>query len=132
MGLRFASYTRVSTEAQEQRGHSLRTQVAGIEAAVKKMRGTETEGEIVARYGEGQESGTAGHARPQFDRMLDDAAKRKFDAVIVYDLSRWTRDPVKGGYAAEILRTNGIRLFEKDVERDLFNETDELLMDMTG
>ena len=85
-GLRFALLTRVSTEAQQARGESLKVQERQIEAAVRQLGGV-----IVARYA-GQEHGMPGHERRIFERMLADAIAETFDAICVMDTSRWSRD----------------------------------------
>ena len=75
--LRFASLIRVSTEQQEKEGESLRTQGKQNEADVAAM-----EGQIVEWYG-GQEHATPGFEKQELDRLIADAGKGKFDAVIV-------------------------------------------------
>ncbi len=65
--LRFAPLVRVSTEAQERMGESLRTQQAQIEQAVKALNGT-----LISdpwRYS-GQEHSTPGFERKRFDLLL--------------------------------------------------------------
>lgn len=115
--LRFAAFIRVSTEKQEQEGESLKVQEKQIVNAVKSIGGT-----IVKRYG-GQEHATAGFEREQLEQLLTDAAKkpRPFDAVIVADESRWSRDNAKSKQSLEILRQNSIRFFVGTTEHDLMN-----------
>jgi DNA invertase Pin-like site-specific DNA recombinase len=118
----------VSTEQQEKMGESLRTQKAQIEQAVKALNGT-----LIVdpwRYS-GQEHATAGFERKRFDQLLKDAEKGIFDAVIVVDPSRWSRDNVKSGQGLQVLRDAGIRFFVLQVEHDLFDPTAELFLGMT-
>ncbi len=126
--LRFAPLVRVSTESQEREGESLRTQKAQIEQAVKALNGT-----LIAdpwRYS-GQEHSTPGFERKRFDQLLKDAERGIFDAVIVTDPSRWSRDNVKSGQGLQILRDNGIRFFAGQTEHDLFDPTSELFLGMS-
>lgn len=55
------------------------------------------------------------------DKLLEDSAKNKFDAVIVYDYSRWSRDNLKSKQAIEIFKQNAIRFFCGGMEYNLFN-----------
>src|SRR5438270_10238800 len=91
--LRFASLVRVSGEKQEKKGESLRTQQTQIEQAVASPGG------VIAKWYKGQEHATEGHERQKFDELLAEAVKpktsRTFDAVIVADPSRWSRDNVR-------------------------------------
>lgn len=126
--LRFAALIRVSTEKQERRGESLRTQRTQIDRAVESAGGV-----IAARYA-GQEHGTAGWERAQLDQLLADAAKkpRPFDAVIVADATRWSRDNVKSEQGLEHLRDHGIRFFVLATEYDLFNPEARLFLGLTS
>lgn len=115
--LRFAALIRVSTEKQERRGESLRTQGKQLTQAVASMGG-----EIVASYA-GQEHGTPGWERRQLEKLLADAAKKHkpFDAVIVTDPSRWSRDNVANETGLDHLRDHGIRFFVLGMEFDLYD-----------
>ena len=117
-GLRFAPIIRVSTEGQAQKGHSLKTQKEQIQRAVQILGGT-IPGHCW-RYS-GQEHATPDQERRKLDQLLEDARKDLFDAVIVCDASRWSRDNRKGKEGLEVLRTNGIRFFVGTTEYDLFN-----------
>ena len=88
--IRFAALIRVSTERQEKR-ESLRTQRSQIKTAVGLQ-----EGKIVKWYG-GQEHATEGWEKQEFDRLLADAQKtpRLFDAVMITDPDRYSRDNLK-------------------------------------
>src|SRR5688572_563583 len=84
--LRFAALCRVSTEKQEKEGESLRTQKTNIEKFVVEDLG----GSIVKWYG-GQEHATPGYEKEEVGKLIADAHKKRFDAVIVNDHSRWSR-----------------------------------------
>lgn len=115
--LRFASLIRVSTEKQQAKGESLRTQAKQIEHAVASMGG------VIATTYAGQEHGTPGWERKQLEKLLQDAAKKpkRFDAVIVTDPSRWSRDNVQNETGLDHLRDHGIRFFVLGMEFDLFD-----------
>ncbi len=115
--LRFAALIRVSTEKQKLKGESLRTQAGQIAHVVESLGG-----KIVQSYA-GQEHATAGWEREQLDKLLDDAAKQQkpFDAVIVADPSRWSRDNVASETGLRILRDNGISFYVLNTRYDLFD-----------
>lgn len=110
--LRFAALIRVSTDKQAKKGESLRTQDKQITRSVESM-----EGEIVLRYS-GQEHGTAGYERKLLDQLLIEAKRnpKPFDAVIVADPSRWTRDNVKNEIGLDTLRDHGIKFYVLGME----------------
>jgi site-specific DNA recombinase len=56
------------------------------------------------------------------DRLLRDAAKHKFDAVIVHYADRWSRDNLKSEEGLNLFKEHGIRFFVGDSEYDLFDE----------
>ena len=100
VGLRFAPLIRVLTEQQERQGESLHTQQKQIIQYVKALNGTFPDN--CWRYS-GQEHATIGEERKKLDRLLSDACKDKFDAVIVCDVSRWSRDNLKSKQGLQIL-----------------------------
>ena len=102
---RFAALRRVSTEQQEKKGESLRTQRTEIEEAVKRL-----DGMIVEWYG-GQEHAVAGHEKKEIDRLLTNAQKKKFNAFIVTHADRWSRDNEKSKQGLKIFREQGVRFF---------------------
>lgn len=114
--LRFAALIRVSTESQAKQGESLRTQAGQIERAVESLGGV-----LVEKYA-GQEHATAGWEREQLNKLLEDAQKpkRPFDAVVVADPSRWSRDNVASEKGLLALRDNGVKFFVLLTEYDLF------------
>jgi DNA invertase Pin-like site-specific DNA recombinase len=125
--LRFAALIRVSTEKQGRQGESLRTQDAQLSGAVTSLGGI-----IVKRYA-GQEHATAGYERKQVQQLLDDAARqpRSFDAVIVADPTRWSRDNVQSETGLEHLRKHGVKFFVLTAESDLFNPRDRFYLSLS-
>jgi DNA invertase Pin-like site-specific DNA recombinase len=111
--LRFAILARVSTETQEKEGESLAVQKKILTKCVEMLNGT-----IVKEY-IGSESATSGEKeRPILDEMLADSRKHLFDALMVYDLSRLTRDPIKSKIILAELKKHNIRLY---VQTQLYN-----------
>ena len=124
--LRFAALIRVSTEKQERQGESLRTQRKQIESDVLRLGGR-----VVNWYG-GQEHATPGFEHGEVDRLVADAAKREFDAVIVTHPDRWSRDNAKSKVGLEILRKHRIQFYVGATEQDLFNPTHRLFLGMSA
>ncbi|MFL5909282.1 MAG: recombinase family protein [Gaiellaceae bacterium] len=122
--LRFAPLVRVSTEKQEQQGESLRTQRKYNERDVKRLGGS-----VVGWYG-GQEHGTPGWEKAEVDRLIDDAGKGIYDAVIVAYADRWSRDNAKSKEGLEVFRKHGIRFFVGSAEQDLFDPQVRLTLGM--
>jgi DNA invertase Pin-like site-specific DNA recombinase len=122
--LRFAALVRVSTETQERQGDSLRTQRSSIERDVLKLAGR-----VVDWYG-GQEHGTAGWERKELDRLLSDASKGKFDAVIVAYADRWSRDNSRSKAGLETFRQHGVRFFVGATEHDLCDPSHRFILGM--
>jgi DNA invertase Pin-like site-specific DNA recombinase/predicted transcriptional regulator len=123
--LRFAPIVRVSTETQEKAGESLNTQRGQIERYVKNLGGV-----IPADCWEysGQEHATPNQERIKLEKLLADAPKGKFDAVIVCDTSRWSRDNRRSKDGLDILRDNGIRFFVAGMEYDLHSPSSQLML----
>jgi site-specific DNA recombinase len=120
--LRFAALVRVSTDEQEEEGNSLAVQRDECEADVERMGGV-----IVGWYG-GQEHATPGWDKPELDRLLADAARNKFDAVIVNKTDRWSRDNKKSDEGVEVFLRHGVRFFVRTREYDLADEDDEFTL----
>jgi DNA invertase Pin-like site-specific DNA recombinase len=120
--LRFAPLIRVSTERQEKQGESLRTQKKQLESAIQSLNGA------VYKWYEGQEHGTPDYERKILEQLIKDAEKNKFDAIIVTDVSRWSRDNAKSAADLEKLKQFGIRFFVGTQEYDLFNHFNVLIL----
>ncbi|MDB4442096.1 recombinase family protein [bacterium] len=117
--LRFAPLIRVSTEKQAAKGESLRTQRTQIERYVESLGGVIPE-HCWKKYS-GQEHATPDNERRKLNLLLEDSGKDLFDAIIVCDHSRWSRDNRKSKDGLEILRDSGIRFFVGTSESDLDN-----------
>lgn len=123
--LRFAPIIRVSTEKQEKKGESLNTQKTQIKQYVDSI----PDGVIPEECWQysGQESATK-KERILWDKLLEDSGKNKFDAIIVCDASRWSRNNQKSLDGLEILRNNKIRFFIGTSEKDLTKPTDRMTL----
>jgi DNA invertase Pin-like site-specific DNA recombinase len=82
----FAPLIRVSTEAQKKRGESLNTQHTQLDNAISMLGGN------VFRWYSGQEHATAEQERKILEELIRDAEEKRFNAVILCDMSRWSRD----------------------------------------
>jgi len=126
--LRFAPLARISTESQQKQGESLRTQKSQITEVVKSLGGV-----LIPdcwKYS-GQEHSTPQFERQRFDQLLKDASKGLFDAVIVVDPSRWSRDNLRSKQGLQILRDHNIRFFTLQIEHDLFDPQAELFLGLS-
>jgi DNA invertase Pin-like site-specific DNA recombinase len=126
--LRFAPLIRVSTESQERRGHSLEVQTKTLTNAVNSLGGIIPDD--CWEYS-GQEHATTDHERQKFTKLLYDCQQNKFDAIIVYDPSRWSRDNRKSKEGLEILKQHGIRFFVGTTEYNLFDPQASLFLGMS-
>jgi DNA invertase Pin-like site-specific DNA recombinase len=124
--MKFGALVRVSTERQEKQGESLVVQRKAIERDVAKLGGT-----IAGWYG-GQEHATDGWERKEVDRLIADAGRGKFDAVIVAYDDRWSRDNAKSKEGLEAFRQNRIRFFVGCQERNLRSPQDIFFLGMTA
>jgi len=123
-GLTFAPLIRVSTERQEKRGESLQVQRAQLEKAIANMGGK------VYEWYAGQEHATPDQERDILKKLVQDAQEKKFNAVVICDVSRWSRDNGRSKQDLEILKKNGIRFFEREREYDLFDPMSALIIGM--
>jgi len=90
IGLRLAIYTRVSTEEQRE-GQSIDSQVRELE------RFSRDKGWIVVEAYKDEGWSGSMMARPELDRLRDDARGGRFQAVLIYDVDRLARDVVHLG-----------------------------------
>ena len=121
-GMRFAPIIRVSTEKQAKKGESLRTQMAQIKQYVQNLGGTIPD--HCWRYVR-QEHATPNHERTLLDQLLTDSGKGLFDAVIVCDPDRWSRDNLKSKLGLEILKKKKIQFYVGTTEYNLSDPDDK-------
>jgi len=123
--LSFAPLVRVSTEKQEKRGESLNTQRNQLERAINTLGGK------VYDWYAGQEHATPNQERHILEQLMRDATDLKFDAVIVADISRWSRDNGKSKEYVRVLKDHAIRIFVGTKELNLFNPTQSFMLGMS-
>jgi site-specific DNA recombinase len=121
-GLRFAALVRVSTDKQEKKGESMNTQTIRLTDAVKRLNGT------VYDWYKGQEGAGPEAEREQLERLMTDAQQEKFDAIMVDDISRWSRDNKKNEEYLDILAAHQVRFFALDMEFNLFNPEQRFIL----
>lgn len=122
--MRFALLARVSTQQQAEQGESLEVQESVLRECVKNLGG------VVSKVYRGQEHSTSGYERPILDQLLFDASNKEFDAIIVFDLSRWTRDTERSQAALMFLKKHGIKLYSQYTPYDFADASSKLLYDI--
>ena len=121
--LRVALYARVSTEEQRQ-GLTIESQVAALEKVAQERAWT-----VSGRYLDNGWNWEL--ARPELDRLRDDAPKGLFDAVLVNDVDRLAREVTHIGIIRRDLERHRIRLiFSKLPDND--DPTTKLMVNILG
>ena len=64
---------------------------------------------VISEYIDRAISGTS-DARPEFQRMIADSAKRQFQAVLVYQLNRFARNRYDSATYKAKLKKNGVKV----------------------
>lgn len=101
---RVAIYARVSTREQA-KGHSIDDQVDRLTAWA------DVEGwEVAAQFADPGASATSVKHRPQFRRMIEEAERGAFDAVMIRELSRFARNRGDAAIYRSRLEDCGVRL----------------------
>jgi site-specific DNA recombinase len=121
---RVALYARVSTEAQEEEGQSLSTQIATMQEAAARV------GTVVVEVYQVQESAMPGQPRPSLARLMKDAAAGKFDAVMVCKMDRLARAIEVLTHVENQLRQFGIDLYEGSDKHNLLSAEGRLTRGM--
>ncbi len=118
----YAPLIRVSTERQEKQGESLNTQRKQLETAILHLGGR-----IFDWYG-GQEHATPDQERQEMERLMRDALDHKIEAIMVTDISRWSRDNRKSKDYVRQLKDNGIKFFVGTKELSLYDPTQAFML----
>jgi site-specific DNA recombinase len=100
---RIALYARVSSEEQRE-GQTIDSQIAELERFAKERCWVVTD----TYRDEGWSGGII--ARPNMDRLRDDASKKIFDAVLINDVDRLARDVAHLGVIKRDLERKGVQL----------------------
>jgi len=103
---RAALYCRVSSDEQKQ-GHTIKSQIKELEDFAKV-----DNYKIVERYIDDGWSGSI-LERPKLDRLRDDAAKGLFEAVLINDVDRLSREMLHLGIIKRDLERKGVKLVFK-------------------
>ena len=117
--MRAALYARVSTSDQD----------CGMQLRELREYALRRGWTIAAEYIDTGWSG-AKASRPQFDRLMHDASKRGFDAVLVYKLDRFGRSVRNCLDGIEVLRSHGVRFLaiSQNIDTDESNPTSRLML----
>jgi site-specific DNA recombinase len=101
-----AIYARVSTDRQRER-HTIDSQLRLLPEHAERQGW-----EVFRVYKDDGKSGETVDARPEFKRLLDDAAEKLFEVVLVIDLDRLTRarKSAEGALIYDHFREHGIKL----------------------
>jgi len=101
-----AIYARVSSEEQRE-GKTIDSQIKELEDFAKA-----SNYKIIGRYIDDAWSGTI-LERPELDRLRDDAGKNLFEAVLVNDVDRLSREMLHLGIIKQDLEKKGVKLIFK-------------------
>lgn len=122
--MKIAMLIRVSTEQQEKHGESLANQESVLRKNIEIL-----ESECIPYIG--QEHATPDNNRQLLNMLMNDAKSGKFQAIMVYDPSRWSRDNGKSREYLDILRDLNIKFYCGLQEYDLWNEQDRLFLHLS-
>src|SRR6266852_5851346 len=122
--LRVALYARVSTEEQRE-GQTIESQVRELEQFSKTQKWVTT--------GLYKDEGWSGSmlARPELDRLRDDATKGLFEAILINDVDRLARDVTHLGILKRDLERQGIRVVFRKLPSEN-SPTHNLLVNILG
>lgn len=119
--LRVTFYARVSTESEEQL-NSLDNQIAYYENLIKKNRMWT----YIPGYIDEGISGISTRKRENFNRMVSDAKKDRFDLIITKEISRFARNTLDSlKYTRELLN-DGVAVFFQNDNINTLDEDSEL------
>jgi site-specific DNA recombinase len=121
---RVALYCRVSTEEQRE-GQTIESQTAELEKFAADKGWT-----VVGTYKDDGWSGSL-IARPELDRLRDDASKALFQAVLINDVDRLARDVTHLGVIKRDLERHGVRVVFRKLPGEQ-SPTQNLLVNILG
>src|SRR5258708_24290788 len=122
--LRVALYVRVATEEQRE-GQTIDSQIKELEKFAEANRWTPA-----GVYKDEGWSGTM-LARPELDRLRDDAQRKSFDAVLINDVDRLARDVTHLNVIRRDLERKAIRVVFRKIPGEL-NPTQNLMINILG
>src|SRR2546425_8195260 len=117
--MKAAIYARVSTTDQ-----NCELQLAELREYIRRH-GWENAGEYVDTGWRGSKA-----SRPEFDRLMRDAAQRKFDVILCWKLDRFGRSLLHCKTAIEELRAHGVRFIatSQGIDTDESNPASRFLL----
>jgi DNA invertase Pin-like site-specific DNA recombinase len=117
--MKVAIYARVSTTDQ-----NCEMQLAELREYIRRH-GWENAGEYVDTGWSGAKA-----SRPEFDRLMQDAGQRKFDAILCWKLDRFGRSLLHCKTAIEELRAHGVRFIatSQGIDTDESNPASRFLL----
>jgi len=123
-GQRVAIYARVSSDEQKE-GQTIDSQIAELERFAAQQQWAVT--------GIYKDEGWSGAlvARPELDRLRDDATRHSFDAVLINDVDRLARDVVHLGVIKRDLERGGIRVIFRKLPSES-SPTQNLMINILG
>jgi DNA invertase Pin-like site-specific DNA recombinase len=101
--MRVVAYCRYSSEAQRD-GFSIEAQIRAIEEYCEK-----NEHILIAKYIDEARSATTDQ-REQFQAMINDSGKGRWDAIVVHKLDRFARNRYDSAVYKKRLKDNGVRI----------------------
>ena len=122
--LRVALYARVSTEEQRE-GQTIDSQISELERFARQKYWR-----IIGTYKDEAWSGAL-LARPELDRLRDDASKSLFDAVLINDVDRLARDVSHLGIVKRALERSGVQVIFKKLPTEQ-GPTSNLMVNILG
>lgn len=123
-GMRLAIYARVSTEEQRE-GQTIDSQIAELERFAREQAWV-----VIGVYkDEGWSGGIM--ARPDLDRLRDDARARLFEAVLINDVDRLARDVSHLGIIKRDLEKQGLRVIFRKLPSEA-SPTYNLMVNVLG
>jgi len=122
---RAVGYVRVSSRNQAEKGESLETQRKAIRAYANAH-----EWELVHIYADEGISGADTKKRPDFQELIKDAESKKFDIVIVHNLSRFSRKLIDNLTYVPLLKKIGVDFVSITEHIDLSSPAGELIFNI--
>lgn len=121
VSLRVTYYARVSSESDEQL-NSLGNQISYYEDLIRKNRAWT----FVPGYIDEGLSGISTKKRENFNRMIEDAAEKKFDLIITKEISRFARNTLDSIRFTRELLSDGVGVFFQNDNINTLDEDSEL------
>jgi site-specific DNA recombinase len=122
-----AIYARVSTEEQAEEGYSIQGQLETL-----RQYASMNNWKIVDEYVDEGISGKTIEARPELQRMLHDASKGRFNIVLVWKISRLSRNLYNTLGLFQYFEENNIQFISYSENFDTSNPIGKLAMQIMG